>query len=57
MTIKVNALFSFELEIESERGSGNMSAVCDVAALPDDDVAVAGSYGLFLIDHEGKCTV
>ena len=42
-------------EIDSESDSGNMGIVWDVAALPDGDVAVAGGYGLFLIDHDGKC--
>ena len=41
-------------EIESKSDSGDMGVVYDVAALPDGDVAVAGTNGLFVMDHEGK---
>ena len=41
-----------EIEIKDE--SGDMGSVEDVAWLPDGDVAVVGSEGLFVIDHEGK---
>ena len=44
-------------EIKSESDSGDMGNVIDVAALPDEDVTVAGNNGLFVMDHEGNCIV
>ena len=44
-------------EIESKSDSDDMGDVYDVAVLPDEDIAVAGLYGLFQVDYAGKCIV
>ena len=40
-------------QIESESDNGDMGGVYDVTGLSDDDVAVAASHGLFLINVDG----